>query len=163
MRQIRELPQELLAYVDETGIDSYLYREYARAKRGQSVAGKISGRRFQRTNIVAAKVGERIVAPLEYKGSTDSSLFEFWFEQMLLPQLQANSVIVLDNATFHRKRVLLEMAAAAHCSVLFLPPYSPDLNDIEHIWAWLKCRLRSFLHQFPSLSLAISDAFLACS
>lgn len=68
--------------MDETGIDTYLYREYGYAPRGKAVIGKIPGRKFQRTNIVAAKLGTHIVAPMQYHGITDSTLFEFWFEQL---------------------------------------------------------------------------------
>lgn len=81
LKKIADVPKECIAYVDETGIDTYLYREYGYAPRGEAVKEKILGRKFQRTNIVAAKLGTHIVAPMQYHGITDSTLFEFWFEQ----------------------------------------------------------------------------------
>ena len=146
-------------YVDETGIDQYLYRPYARAPKGLPVEGKISGRKYERTSIVAGQCQESIVAPLQYSGTMDSVLFEFWFSTMLLPSLRIGSVIVMDNARFHRRTVLCELANRDNCRLLFLPPYSPDLNPIEHCWAWLKKRLRRILPDFASLDDAISDCF----
>jgi len=146
-------------YVDETGIDQYLYRPYARAPRGVPVSWEISGRKYQRTSIVAGQCEKRIVAPLQYSGTMDSILFKFWFETMLLPSVKPGSVIVMDNARFHQKKALCEIAEQAGCHVLFLPPYSPDLNPIENVWAWLKARLRTILPLFLSLDEALSDCF----
>lgn len=111
-------------------MDQFLYREYARALRGKKVYGVISGKKYKRTSIVAGKCGDKIFAPLQYAGTTDSVLFEYWFEHLLLPEVPAKSVIVMDNASFHRKEVLRKLAVKAGCSLLFLPAYSPDLNPI---------------------------------
>jgi len=153
------LPKEKLVYVDETGIDRCLYREYARAVRGEKVIAKISGRKFKRTNIVAGICGGKWVAPMEYDGTTDSILFEFWFEKCLLKVVVEGSVIILDNATFHRKSFLTDLAHRYNCDILFLPPYSPDLNPIEKKWAWLKKYLRKILHNFNSFNEAVQYLF----
>ena len=76
--------------------------------RGQKVYDKISGKKFQRTNIVAAKLGDKIIAPMQYSGTTDAPLFEYWFEQWLLPCLPEDTVIVMDNASFHKKEKLFK-------------------------------------------------------
>jgi transposase len=146
-------------YVDESGIDQYLYRPYARAPRGMRVQGKVSGKKYERSSIVAGQCDSKIIAPFQYSGTMDSTLFELWFSTILLPSLDAGSVIVLDNARFHRKATLYELASRNHCQVMFLPAYSPDLNPIEHFWAWLKSRLRKILPQFGSIDDAISDCF----
>jgi transposase len=152
-------PQHKLYYVDECGVDKYLYREYAYAPRGVSVLGKVSGKKFKRTNIVAAKCGDKVVASMTYDGTTDSELFECWFEKMLLKSIPLYSVIILDNATFHRKARLHELAATHECEVLFLPPYSPDLNPIENFWAWMKSKLRKILPYFDDFDDALIDCF----
>jgi transposase len=146
-------------YVDECGIDRYLYREYAYSPRGEKVAAKISGRKFKRTNIIAGICQGEWVAPMTYESTTDSILFEFWFENCLLNEVESGSVIVLDNATFHRKSVIPELALRKNCRVLFLPPYSPDLNPIEKKWAWLKGRLRNILNDFDSFYHALTTCF----
>ena len=146
-------------YVDECGIDQYIYREYARALRGEKVVAKVSGRKFKRVNIVAGISQGRWIAPLEYDCTTDSVLFEFWFENCLLKEVNPGSVIVLDNATFHKKSVLPDLARRYNCEVLFLPPYSPDLNPIEKKWAWLKNKLREILPFFHSFDIALQNCF----
>ena len=88
-----------------------------------------------------------------------SPIFENWFEHCLLKEIKRGSTIVLDNATFHRKSVLPKLAKKKNCHVLFLPPYSPDLNPIEKKWAWLKRNLREMLTDFVSFDLALKAAF----
>ena len=160
--QIKDIPAEKIAYVDECGIDTYLYREYGYSPRGQQIFGRISGRKYQRCGIVAAKMGNKILAPFEYSGTMDSSLFEFWFSNQLLPSLNKGTVIVMDNASFHSKKRLISVAQNAECILLFLPPYSPELNPIEKFWAWLKRFLRKILPSFSSFDDALFTAFQLC-
>lgn len=156
---VKSYPPQRLVYVDECGIDQYLYREYAYSARGQKVIAKVSGKKFKRTNIVAGISCGKWIAPLEYSGTTDSALFEFWFKNCLLKEVEPQSIIILDNATFHKKSILSELAKQNNCCVLFLPPYSPDLNPIEKKWAWLKKRLRKILPSVLSFDLALSCCF----
>ena len=156
---IDSYPQYKLYYVDECGIDKYLYRENAYAPKGVPVFGKISGKKFKRINIVAAQCGTTIVSPMTYSGTTDSILFETWFEKGLLKAIPKYSVVIMDNATFHRKSVLRALASKHECDVLFLPPYSPDLNPIEHFWAWLKSELRRILPAYDNFDDALVDCF----
>jgi len=156
---LKAVPPEDLVYVDECGIDKYLYREFAYAPCGEKVITKISGKKFKRTNIVSGLCLGEWIAPMEYSGTTDSILFEFWFENCLLKELGAGKVIVLDNATFHKKSVLPNLAKKHNCEVLFLPPYSPNLNPIERKWAWLKRNLRKILPDFDSFQQAVQNSF----
>jgi hypothetical protein len=114
--------------VDETGVDTYLHREYAYSPKGVAVYGMVSGHKYKRIGIVAAQMGKQIVAPLQYEGTMDRDLFELWFQQCLLPALPEASVIVMDNASFHRKKQLIPLAEEAGHRLIFLPPYSPELN-----------------------------------
>jgi len=128
---VANIPSGQRVYVDETGIDEYICRERARAPRGEKVYAQVSGKKYKRTNIVAAKRGNEILAPLEYTGTTDHVVFEWWLVNMLLPVLVVGNVIILDNASFHRKATLRELVEKAGFSIIFLPPYSPDYNPIE--------------------------------
>lgn len=67
---------EQIAYIDETGVDTYLYREYGYSAKGTPIYGRISGRKYKRIGIVAAQMGKKIIAPLQYVGTMDSTLFE---------------------------------------------------------------------------------------
>ena len=107
--KIREIPREKRAYVDEAGFDTYLYRQYARAPKGQKVHEAVMGRKYQRTSIVAWKVGHKIIAPLQYSGTMQADFFELWFEEHLIPELDEDVVIILDNASFHRKKRLYDL------------------------------------------------------
>jgi len=84
METISAYPQERLYYLDECGLDKYLYREYGYSPRGTPMIGNVSGKKFKRTNIIAAKCGSEIVAPMVYGGTTDSIFFEYWFENALV-------------------------------------------------------------------------------
>ena len=156
---LKTVPPENLIYVDECGIDQHFYREYARSPRGEKVFAKISGRKYKRTNIVAGICRGEWVAPLEYTGTTDSVLFEFWFEHCLLKEAKPGILIVLDNATFHKKSVLPDLARTYGCELMFLPPYSPDLNPIEKKWAWIKRKLRETLQNQSSFDNALHVFF----
>jgi len=159
METIASIPKEKLVYVDETGIDSYLHRSHCYTPKGKAVIGFVSGRKYRRVGIVAAKMGKKILSPLQYDGTMDSMLFETWFESRLMRDLSVNSVIIMDNAAFHRKKILASIAQKYGHSLLFLPPYSPELNPIENFWAWLKQRLRSSITSFNSFDLALHDSF----
>jgi len=156
---VSSLPQNRLYYIDECGIHTYIHREYAYAPRGTPVTSNISGKKFKRTNIVAAKCGSLIVAPMIYDGTTDATLFEHWFEYALLKEIPKGSYCIMDNAAFHRKGKLHELAEKAGCTVIFLPPYSPDLNKIEKYWAWLKNKLRKILPYYDSFMDALCICF----
>ena len=145
-------------YVDEAGFDNYLYRRYARAPRGKKIHEKVKGRKYQRTSIVAGKMGNNIIAPLEYNGTMHGDFFEVWFAEHLLPALPEDATVILDNASFHRKKRLYEIAERHKRKVIFLPPYSPELNPIEHFWHWLKKTTADCLKFGSELNIAISTA-----
>jgi len=155
MEQIAGLKLKNIVYIDETGFDEYYSRKYGYSKRGQRIIGKVFGRRIFRTNLVAGLANGKIVAAELYRESISCLLFENWFKNKLLPQVKKKSIIVLDNATFHRKKVLKALAKKRKCHVLFLPPYSPDLNPIEKKWSNTKEFLRNNIKNFDTLQDAI--------
>ena len=132
-------------FFDESGIDHRLHRLYARAPRGKKVYAEIPGARCGRTSIISASIGDRLVQPMLFDGHCDSNVVESYFKDMLLPLIPKGSLIVLDNASFHHAPSTQALVEAAGCELMFLPPYSPDLNPIEHIWATLKKRLQNGL------------------
>lgn len=151
--------KEDLVYLDESGIDSYIHSPYGWAKKGDLVQGEISGKRYARESFIAAKCGSKILAPLCYKGTCDTLLFNLWIEEFLVPELKPGQVVILDNATFHKSEKTRKLVEEAGCTLLFLPPYSPDLNPIETFWANFKAKIRSIIRQFKKLSEAIDFVF----
>ena len=92
---------------------------------------------------------------MQYDTTMTGEFFETWFEKILLPELPQDAVIVMDNASFHRKRQLNEIVENNNIKLIFLPPYSPELNPIEKFWANMKKFLQKFLNKFSSLDDAI--------
>ena len=88
------MPHESLVFIDESGIDSYVCRAYGRAKIGQKAPGEKSGKRYARHSFVAAKCGKKILAPMTYKGTCNSTLFEKWVEKILMPELRPGQIII---------------------------------------------------------------------
>ena len=148
MNSLKDLP---VVYIYETGIDRYLYRPYARAPRGEKVYEEISGRRFERTSIVAGQVDGEFIAPMIYKESMTSDFFVECFKTRLLPTLKTPHVIVMDNASFHPKHSLDELYIQDKHFFLPLPPYSPDLNPIEKAWDILKKKATDLLREVPNI------------
>jgi transposase len=147
-----------LVFVDESGIDEFLHREYARAPRGVEITVDIPGRRFARQSIVAAKCLNKIIAPFGYKGTCNSELFIFWLKTILIPVLKKGQIIIMDNASIHKAKEIRELIEKAGCHLVFLPPYSPDLNPIEHSWSHMKQKIRSSTIVFASLLDAMQSA-----
>jgi len=103
--------------------------------------------------------GKKHIAVHSYEHSTKAPFFEDWFEWQLISEIPENSMIILDNASFHRKQILCEIAARYGVVILFLPPYSPELNPIENSWANFKHWLNYNSNRFSILELAIDYFF----
>jgi len=147
--------------MDESGIDESIQRDYARSKRGNPVISEVSGKRKQRTSIISGWLhkAKEFIAPYVFKGYTDGTRFNQWLEKCLVPKLRPGQTIVMDNASFHKGPKTRELIEAAGCHLLYLPPYSPDLNPIENQWAVLKRKYRTFKQKGYEHDDAIDKAF----
>ena len=91
-----------------------------------------------RTNAIGALIGKALLTVGLFTTNVNADVFTAWLEQDLIPKLPKNSVLVMDNATFHKRSDTLKAIHDAGHTALFLPPYSPDLNPIEQKWAQAK-------------------------
>lgn len=91
-----------------------------------------------RTNAIGALIGKTLLTVVLLTGTVNTEVFTCWIKEDLLPKLPSNSVVVMDNAAFHKGVEMRKSIADAGHELLYLPPYSPDLNDIEHKWAHAK-------------------------
>ena len=133
-----------------------MYRQYAHSKRGKRVNIRISGKRHARIGLVAAQCESALLAPRTYSGTMKASVFEDWFEEELLKKLPKDHVIIMDNAAFHKKEVLYQIAKKYSQELIFLPPYSPEYNPIEHTWSALKRKVAGCVHLYDSVSQALA-------
>lgn len=156
---IDNLPKGNLVYIDESGIDITDRKQRGWGKRGQVLAGKKSGKCYQRTNIIAGYVNGDTVAPLVFKGSCDTKLFVQWVREFLIKELKPGQIVIMDNASFHKSERIKQLIESVGCKLLYLPPYSPDLNPIEKFWANMKRWIRSHIDSFSNLLDALFNFF----
>ena len=115
----------------------------------------VPDRKFERCSIVAGKCGKEILAPFGYYGTCNSELFLKWVKEMLVPNLKENQIVIMDNASIHKSPKIREAIEKAGCSLVYQPPYSPDLNPIEHFWSYLKKKIGDLKQKFESIFNAI--------
>lgn len=127
-----------LVFVDESGFNLAMMPSYARASKGQRAYGQVPRNRGENTSFLAALSLNGLQAPMTLQGSVDALAFETYVEQVLLPTLVPGQIVILDNHRIHKGDRVAELLAAGGCSLLFLPPYSPDLNPIEEALSKIK-------------------------
>ncbi len=118
------------------------------------------GFRTKRNTLIAGyNYGTKeLIVLMEYDGYTNTAVFLAWIEFSLCKALRPNQVVIMDNASFHKSGKVKELIERVGCRLIYLPPYSPDLNPIEHIWANLKRVIRKDTNRENNLSLAIAKA-----
>ncbi|WP_341758093.1 IS630 family transposase [Candidatus Tisiphia endosymbiont of Ditula angustiorana] len=117
-------------------------------------------KQYQRTNIIAGLVNNKPIAPFVFNGTCNTELFNNWVEKFLIKELKAGQIVVLDNASFHKSKKTKELIESVGCKVIFLPPYSPDLNPIEKFWANMKKWIKNKIIETSKLFEAISMFFV---
>jgi transposase len=137
--------------------ESYAYGWSAKGQRAH--ASKPGGSKT-RISVIAGLHNKKLAAPCYFTGSTDAAFFNEWLEHHLLPTLPAGVTLIMDNARFHKSNRTREIIEQANCYLLFLSPYSPDYNPIEHRWFQLKNAARKILRTHICLKSAIEAAIL---
>lgn len=134
---------ERLVFLDETWAKTNMARCYGRARRGQRVVASVPHGHWKTTTFLAALRHDRITAPCVFDGAINGARFLAYVEQALAPTLAAGDVVVMDNLPAHKVQGVREAIEAQGARLLSLPPYSPDLNPIEQVFAKLKALLRT--------------------
>lgn len=161
LAEIERIDPANLVWLDESGIDEFLQRDYARAVRGKQVISEVHGKKYGRISMIAGWLSwkKEIIAPYVFAGYTDSKRFNGWLKKCLLPELLPGQVVIMDNAAFHKSKLTLELIESVGCRLLFQPAYSPDLNPIEKQWATLKAKFKKYKHKFKTFNEAVDYAF----
>jgi len=118
-------------------------RAYGRAPTHERVYGSVPKNWGDNITLSAGLTSEGLIAPLRLIGSIDADIFEAYIEQFVVPELRPGDLVVMDNLSAHKRASVRAMIAAAGAELVFLPPYSPDLNPIEKAWSKLKQKLRA--------------------
>ncbi len=117
-------------------------RTHGRSRRGQRLHAKAPFGKWRTLTFLAALRHDRIDAPCVIDGPINGQLFAAWVEQFLVPTLSAGDIVIMDNLGSHKGQAVRQAIRGCGAKLLFLPPYSPDLNPIEQMFAKLKTLLR---------------------
>jgi transposase len=137
-----DLDPSRLVFIDETWASTNMARAHGRAPRGQRLRAAIPHGHWKTTTFVAGLRTSGMVAPMVLDGPINGEFFQAYVEQVLVPELRPGDVVVMDNLGSHKGAGIKGSIEAAGASLLYLPPYSPDLNPIENAFAKLKAMLR---------------------
>lgn len=131
-----------LVFIDETWAKTNMTRLRGWAPRGRKLLAKVPHGHWQTMTFLAALRRDRIAAPCVIDGPINGESFLAYVEQVLVPTLKPGDIVIIDNLASHKGNAVRRAIRAAGARLFFLPPYSPDLNPIEQLFAKLKTLLR---------------------
>ena len=141
-RHQAKLDPRRLVFIDETWAKTNMTRTHGRCARGERLLASVPHGHWKTMTFVAALRCDRIDAPLVLDQPMNGEWFLAYVEQSLLPTLKRGDVVIMDNLGSHKGRAVRQAIRKAGAHLLFLPPYSPDLNPIKQLFAKLKTLLR---------------------
>lgn len=164
LRKVSQYEAKQLVFIDESGCDKKAgQRRMGWSPRGSTPVKVNELNRDTRYQILPAYTMEGILLARIYTGSTDAEWFEDFIKQLLHhcgKWPEPNSVLVMDNASWHNKERLQQLCADAGVKLLFLPPYSPDFNPIEEFFSELKAYIKRHWNEHLGLIKGDFRAFL---
>ena len=131
-----------LVFIDETGAKTNMTRLRGRCLKKKRLVAKVPRGRWKTLSFIAALRCDRVTAPCVVDGAVNGRNFLAYVKQVLVPTLRPGDVVIMDNLRSHKSKAIRAAIRAAGAKLLFLPPYSPDLNPIEQVFAKLKALLR---------------------
>lgn len=143
LEKIHSTPTDKLIFLDESGVTTSMTRLYARCLGGRRIHEATPGSHWKIMTILGAMSTRGMIATMTIEEATDTEIFLAYLEHVLCPQLHSGDVVVMDNLSSHKVEGVRARIEAAGAELLYLPPYSPDLNPIEKAWSKLKLLLRT--------------------
>ncbi len=154
-----ELDPARLVFVDETGASTKMARLYGRAPRGDRCVAAVPHGHWKTTTFVGGLRLSGMTAPMVLDGAMNGPAFLAWVEQELAPTLAPGDIVVMDNLPAHKPAAVRAAIESREAALLYLPPYSPDLNPIEMAYSKLKALLKkAAARTVEALRQAIADA-----
>lgn len=138
-----EFDLERLKFVDEAGVNLALTRLFGRAPKGERVTDSVPQNYGENVTMLGALSLRGVEALMTVNGATDGDLFLVFVREVLAPALREGDVVIWDNLGAHRSAPAREAVEARGARLVFLPPYSPDMNPIERCWSKIKTALRA--------------------
>ena len=129
-------------YLDETSINLAMTRLYGRAFGGERIVDYVPDVRFERYSLLSTIAVNGDMIPLVYSGTLNGDLFKLFIAQFVVPKLKPRDILIMDCLSVHKVKGISEMVEAVGANVVYLPPYSPDLNPIEMVWPEIKADLK---------------------
>lgn len=149
LRQVRRVPAEKLAFLDESGVHLAMSRSHAWVKRGSKFVDRLPMNWGTNLTLLGAiRLSGWVLLTTMYK-TANGTRFVTWLRDKLLPKLNFGDVLVMDNLSAHHNARVRPACEARGVRVLYLPPYSPDLNPIEPAWALQKQHVRKHASRHP--------------
>ena len=133
---------EHLVFIDETWTKTNMTRQRGRAPKGSRLIAQVPHGHWKTTTFLAALRSFGLTAPLVVDGAINGSIFLAYVQQQLAPTLKAGDIVIMDNLSAHKVAGVREAIEAQGAQILYLPPYSPDLNPIETVFSKFKTLLR---------------------
>jgi transposase len=140
--RIATIAPNRLVFLDESGVTTSMTRLFARSEGGGRIYEAMPDSRWKILTIIGAMSLRGMIATMTIEEATDGDIFRAYVDQVLCAALRPGDVVVMDNLSSHKVSGVREMIEKAGAEVLYLPPYSPDLNPIEKAWSKLKKILR---------------------
>jgi transposase len=157
--RIQSISPERLIFLDESGVTTSMTRLYARGTGGGRIHEATPGGHWKIMTILGAMSLNGMIATMTIEEPTDTDILLAYIEHLLYPVLKPGDVVVMDNLSAHKTPAVREWIEKAGAELLYLPPYSPDLNPIEKAWAKLKQLLRAAkARSKETLDQAITEA-----
>lgn len=136
------LDPDRLIFIDETWVKTNMTRTCGWYRRGEPLVAKIPHGHWKTLTFLAGLRHDSIVAPFVLDGPINGIAFTAWVRQCLVPTLKVGDIVILDNLGSHKGKTVRDAIRQVGAHLLFLPPYSPDLNPIEMVFAKLKTLVR---------------------
>jgi transposase len=150
-----------LKFLDEAGSNIAMTRLYGRAAKGERVYDSVPQNYGENITMLACLSESGLSAPMTVAGAVDGLVFRAYVEQVLAPTLEAGEIVIMDNLGAHKVKGVREAIEARGATVIYLPPYSPDLNPIEKCWSKIKTYLRAAKARTrQALEQALKEALL---
>jgi transposase len=156
------LDLEKLVFFDESGVNTMMARLYGRCLQGKRLVDSTPAGYYRTFTLMSAIRLDGVVAPMLLDGPVNAETFAQYIEDCLAPSLEAGDILIMDNLPAHKSERVTQAVESAGCTLVYLPPYSPDLNPIENMWSKVKATMRNAAARtFETLVDAVNDALHA--